>query len=293
MDIDEFWRTRAEALERFERSLQIEAKAPKRLEQAERAAREWFDREWLPRLAHYEEHLKQLALQAKHHEEYLKRRRERCEAMLAENKRCGRENCVGIFSIQETKADEVDAVIGVSLVCDRCAYEKYPSPEYACYEAADEFLDSAIQLGGTPPFPASFNAYWACELYLRELGGSYYYSPDGDEDEGEFRPSSSRHGLSTLRNNLPKPRRARLDAEQHNGRTFLEVFKQLPNGLLAFLRYREEEGLSYPERAEKPEMCVDGDGRLRIGGADVYEILVHLGQILQRFVADEFTRNLR
>ena len=77
MDIDQFWRTRAEALERFERSLQIEAKALKRLEQAERAAREWFAREWLPRLAHYEEHLKQLALQAKHHEEYLKRRRER------------------------------------------------------------------------------------------------------------------------------------------------------------------------------------------------------------------------
>ena len=291
MDIDQFWRARTQALERLERSLQSETKAFKQFEQAERVAHEWFNRELLPAFAHYEEHLKQLALQAKHHEEYLQRRRKRCEAMLAENKRCGRENCGGILSIQETRADETDVVIGVSLACDRCAYEKYPSPEYACYEAADEFLASAIQLDGTPPFPASFNAYWACELYLRELGGSYYYSPDGDEDEGEFRPSSNRHGLSTLRNSLPRPRRIRLDAEQHNDRTFLELFKQLPNGLLAFLRYREEGGLSYPERAERPKLCIDRDGRLLICGANVYETLVHLGLILQRFVGDEFRRN--
>ena len=282
MDIDQFQRIEAEALQRFVG--------------AERVAREWFDRgwfdrEWLLQLAHTDEHLKQLALQVRHHEEYLKRHRERCEAMLAESKRCGRENCRGSLSIQETKADGVDAVVGVSLVCNQCAHEKYPSPEYPRYEAADEFLDSAIKLGGTPPFPANFNAYWACELYLRELGGSYYYSPDDEEDEGEFRPPSDRHGLSTLRNKLPKPRRVRLDAEQYDGRSFLGLFKQLPNGLLAFLRYREEGRLRYPERAERPDLSVDGNGRLRIGRTDVYEVLVHLGQILQRFVGDEFRRN--
>ena len=144
MDIDQLQRIEVEALERFER--------------AERVAREWFDRGWLPQLAHYEEHLKQLALQMQHHEEYLKRRRERCEAMLAKSKHCGRERYSGVLSIQETKADGVDVVVGVSLVCNQCAYEKYPSPEFASCEAADEFLDAAIQLGGTPPFPASLNA---------------------------------------------------------------------------------------------------------------------------------------
>ena len=246
-------------------------------------------REQFAELAAADKYLKQLAFQMRRHEEYLKRRRERCEAMLVKTKRCGRENCNGILSIRETKADEVDVVIGVSLVCNQCAYEKYPSPEYASCETADEFLDASTQLGGTPPFPACFNAFWACELYLRELGGSYYYA-DG-EDEGEFRPPSSRHSLSTLKNKLPKPRQARLDTERCDGGTFQDLLKRLPNGLWRFLRYQEE-ALSYHDRVEEPQPSIAGDGRLLIDGVDVYEILVQLGKSLRKFMRDEFRRNL-
>ena len=180
-------------------------------------------------------------------------------------------------------------VVGIALVCDRCTYTKYPSPEYSVCEPADEFLEAAVQLGGTPPFPASFSAYWACELYLRELGGYYYYTEDGDGD-GEFRPATTHHGLSGLRSRLPEPRRDRLDAEQRDGSSFLELFKQLPNGLFPFLRYRGE-SLSYPEK-NQPQPHIAPDGRLHIGEADVYEILVQMGRILQKFVKDEFRRNL-
>lgn len=265
IDLDQMWR----AADAIERQLQT------------------IDRTWLSQVAAGERYLRRLALQMRRHEERLKRRRARCEAMLAESGRCGR--CPGSLSIQETKADGVDAIIGVSLVCNNCNYEKYPSPDFAVCQPADEFLDAAERLGGTPPFPASFNAYWACELYLRELGGYYYYA-DGD-DEGEFRPPTDRHGLSTLRNRLPESRRARLDAEQYGSTTFLDLFRRIPNGLWAFLRYQEE-SLSYPGTAGKPQAHLGEDGRLLINEADIYEILIQLGRILRTFMKDEFRRNL-
>ena len=259
------------------------------LERQRQAIDDALGREWLPQLAAGERYLKQLATQMQRHEERLKRRRETCERMRAENEHCGRKNCSGTLSIQETKADELDVVIGVSLVCNQCNYEKYPSPDFPVCDLADEFLEAAERLDGVPPFSASFNAYWACELYLRELGGYYYYA-DGS-DEGEFHPATEKHGLSTLRKRLPGPRCARLDAEQCGGKTFLKLFKRLPNGLLGFLRYQEEERLSYPERTDEPKPRIGEAGRLFIDEADVYEVLVQMGRILRKFLKDECRRN--
>ena len=134
----------------------------------------------------------------------------------------GTVNVSGTLIIREqTTAGGI--VVAVDLVCDRCSREKWPSPEYGSCEQADEFLEAAIQLRGVPPFPASYNAYQACELYLRELGGYYYFV--NDEDEAEFQSPSDKHGLSTLRGKLRRPRLDRLVVEQTGGTTFLEPVK--------------------------------------------------------------------
>ena len=162
-------------------------------------------------------------------------------------------------------------ILGSSLVCDKCGYEKYPSPEYASCEQADQFLDAAVKLDGTPPFPATHNAFQACELYLRELGGFYYYIDESDE--GEFQSPSNKHSLSNLRNRLLKPRRDRLDAKHFDGQNFLVLLQKLPDGLWQFLRYREPV-LVFPHVAENPEPSIGEDGRLLVNGTDVYEVLI-------------------
>lgn len=108
-----------------------------------------------------------------------RRRRKTLEDAVAKDNRCKRKRCSGALTIQDRTCRGI--VIGSSLVCNKCNYTRFESPEYArCYHA-DAFLEAAEQLKGKPPLPASYNAYQACELYLRELGGSYYYRPD-DED---------------------------------------------------------------------------------------------------------------
>ena len=138
--------------------------------------------------------------------------------MIAENGFCNRQKCKGTLVIKEPTG-QGGMILGSSLVCDKCGYEKYPSPEYASCEQADQFLNAAVKLDGTPPFPATHNAFQACELYLRELGGFYYYI-DGS-DEGEFQSPSNKHSLSNLRNRLLKPRRDRLDVKHFDGQNFL------------------------------------------------------------------------
>ena len=234
-------------------------------------------------------HIQETLAAIAHHEKSLKMRRARLEAIIADNSRCGYRKCSGTLVIREqTTAGGV--VVGVDLVCDRCSREKWPSPEYGSCEQADEFLEAAMQLRGVPPFPASYNAYQACELYLRELGGYYYFV--NDEDEAEFQSPSDKHGLSTLRGKLRRPRLDRLVVEQTGGATFLDLFKQLPNGLWPLLRYGEDESLSYPDRDGKPQPSLNADGRLCVDGVDVFETLVQMGQILKSFVLKEFRRNI-
>ena len=219
-----------------------------------------------------------------YHEERQKRRRARFEAMIAENGFCNRQKCKGTFVIKEPTG-QGGMILGSSLVCDKCGYEKYPSPEYASCEQADQFLNAAVKLDGTPPFPATHNAFQACELYLRELGGFYYYI-DGS-DEGEFQSPSNKHSLSNLRNRLLKPRRDRLDVKHFDGQNFLVLLQKLPDGLWQFLRYRELV-LVFPHVAENPEPSIGEDGRLLVNGTDVYEVLIRMGRLLKEFVLEEF-----
>ena len=192
--------------------------------------------------------------------------------------------CKGTLVIKEPTG-QGGMILGSSLVCDKCGYEKYPSPEYASCEQADQFLDAAVKLDGTPPFPATHNAFQACELYLRELGGFYYYIDESDE--GEFQSPSNKHSLSNLRNRLLKPRRDRLDAKHFDGQNFLVLLQKLPDGLWKFLRYREPV-LVFPHVAENPEPSIGEDGRLLVNGTDVYEVLIRMGRLLKKFVLEEF-----
>ena len=286
----------------FEQQQQALGQHLQAFEQQSQAIADAVDPEWLTQLAIERDkwsaelaagtkYLNEIAHRARIHEERVERERARCKSMLAASSRCGR--CRGSLSIRERRADDFDAVLGVSLVCDRCSHTKYPSPEYAVCEPADEFMNSALQLGGTPPFPASFNAYWACELYLRELGGSYYYANDDDDvggDDGEFRAATRQHGLSKNLGCLPKPRRERLRAERCGDAAFSDLLNRLPDGLFGFLRYRD--GLRRPGRTEKPELHIGEGGRLLVDGTDIYEILVQMGRTLQKFMKDEYGRNL-
>ena len=223
-----------------------------------------------------------------YHEERQKRRRATLETMIAENRFCNRKKCKGTLVIEE-RTGQGDIVLGLSLTCSKCRYEKYPSPEYASCEQADEFLDAAVKLDGQPPFPATYNAFQACELYLRELGGFYHYTDESDE--GDFQPSSDKHSLSNLRNQLPKLRRDRLDVKHTDGDNFLALLNKLPNGLWQFLRYREPV-LAFPDVAMKVEPSIGEGGRLLVNGTDVYEVLIRMGRMLREFVPEEFRRNL-
>ena len=132
------------------------------------------------------------------------RRRKKLEETIERNNHCQRKGCTGSLEIKDKTYQ--GRVTSSSLVCNKCNYERFESPEYASCYLADDFLEAAEKLEGKSALPASFNVYWACELYLRELGGSYYYKND-DDDEPDFVSPSDKHGLVRLRGRLEKSRR--------------------------------------------------------------------------------------
>lgn len=223
-----------------------------------------------------------------YHEARQLRRRAQLEAMVAENGYCNLKKCRGILTIEE-RTGRGGLVVGLSLVCGRCGYRKYPSPEYAVCEQAEQFLDAAAKLSGTPPFPAAYSAFYACELYLRELGGFYYYTDESEE--GEFEPPSDKHSLTNLRNRLPEDRRKRLDVKGSDGESFLLLLRKLPSGLWQFLRYQELV-MAFPDAAKGAEPSISDDGRLLVNGTDIYDVLMRMGRILREFTVEEFRRNL-
>ena len=144
---------------------------------------------------------------------------------------------------------KADVVYSSSLVCDNCNYMKLGSPEYARCYLAEDYLEAAERLAGTPLLSASYNAYQACELFLRELGGSYYYPSDDDgrtDDDSEFVPPSREHSLVSLRGTLEPSRRLRLDAKNVGDESFKSLLFSLPHGLWQLLRYGEDQGLKIP-----------------------------------------------
>ena len=148
-------------------------------------------------------------------------------------------------------------------------------------------------LEGKPPLPASYNAYQACELYLRELGGSYYYpDDDGLDDEPDFVPPSREHALVTLRGRLDKSRRERLDAKQVDGESFKALLFKLPEGLWPLLRYAEHQALKFPAARQIAQPSLGEGGRLFINEVDVYATLVKMARLMKECVAEEFRRNL-
>ena len=218
------------------------------------------------------------------------RRRKRFEDTLARDSHCKRKECNGKLEIKdETKGD---IVIWSSLVCNKCNYNRLDSPEYAHCYLADTYLEAAEELAGTPPLPASYSAYWACELYLRELGGSYYYRSDGDDDSSVFVSPSDRHSLTTLRGTLEKSRRDRLDTKQVDGESFKELLFKLPEGIWRLLRYGEDEALKFSGSQTTAKPSVGTDGRLFINEVDVYTVLVKMAILMKGFVGEEFRRNL-
>lgn len=221
-----------------------------------------------------------------------RRRRKKFEDTIARDNHCKRKGCKGALEIKDRT--HRDIVIGSSLVCNKCNYKRLESPEYArCYHA-DAFLEAAEKLKGKPPLPASYNAYQACELYLRELGGSYYYRTDDDDLDGEpdFVSPSSKHSLVTLRRTIEESRRDRLDAKQVDGESFKEVLFRLPEGLWPLLRYGEADSLRFSGNKQPAKPSIGKDGRLFINEVDVYEVLVLLAWVMNRFVGEEFRRNL-
>ena len=202
-----------------------------------------------------------------------RRRRKKLEDTIARDNHCKRKGCTGALEIKDRT--HRDIVIGSSLVCDKCNYERSSSPEYAfCYHA-DAFLEAAQVLEGKPPLPASYNAYQACELYLRELGGSYYYPTDdeGLDDEPDFVPPSREHALVTLRGRLEQSRRERLDTKQVDGESFKELLFKLPEGLWPLLRYGEDQALKFSGSQQTAKPSLGEDGRLFINEVDVYATL--------------------
>ena len=186
-------------------------------------------------------------------------------------------------------------VIWSSVVCDKCNCNRLDSPEYAHCYLADTYLEAAERLAGTPPLAASYSVYWACELYLRELGGCYYYRTDGDDDDDDpvFVSPSDKHSLITLRGTLEKSRRDRLDAKQVDGESFKELLFKLPEGMWRLLRYGEDEALKF-SGSQKAAKAVEGkNGRLYIGEVDVYAVLLKMALLMRKFVGEEFRRNLK
>jgi hypothetical protein len=219
-----------------------------------------------------------------------KRRRKRFEDALTRDSRCKRKGCNGRLEIKDETSG--DMVVWSSLVCTICNYNKLDSPEYAHCYLADSYLEAAKKLAGTPPLPASFSAYWACELYLRELGGSYYYRSDGDDDSSVFVSPSNQHSLLALRGTLEKSRRDRLDIRQVDRETFKELLFKLPEGIWRLLRYGEDGALRFSGEPKATTPSVDAEGRLFINGVDVYAVLVEMGTLMKGFVGEEFRRNL-
>ena len=218
------------------------------------------------------------------------RRRKRFEAIIAKDNRCKRKGCKGRLEIRDNMHGDI--VISSSLVCNDCNYERFDSPEYARCVHADAFLEAAEKLEGRPPLPASYNAYQACELYLRELGGVYHYLIGGDDDESDFVSPTREHALVTLRGRLEKSRRERLDAKQVDGESFKEMLFELPQGLWPLLRYGEEQSLKFSGGQPTAEPSIGKDGRLYVNEVDVYAGLVRIGGMLKEFVGEEFRRNL-
>ena len=218
-----------------------------------------------------------------------RRRRKTLEATIAKDSHCKRKGCKGTLEIADKT--QRDIVIGSSLVCNECNYRRFESPEYACCYHADTFLEAAENLKGMPPLPACYNAYQACELYLRELGGSYYYRTD-DDDEPDFVSPSRRHSLVTLRGTLEESRRDRLDAKQVDDESFKELLFKLPEGLWPLLRYAEADSLKFSGDKQPANAEMGKGGRLFINEVDVYEVLVKMARVMKRFVGEEFRRNL-
>ena len=216
----------------------------------------------------------------------------RLEETIARDNHCKRRGCKGALEIR----DDIyrGFLTGSSLVCNKCNYNRFDSPEYASCYHADAFLEAAEKLNGKPPFPASYNAYQACELYLRELGGSYYYRPDDDEldDQPDFVSPSRRHSLVTLRGTMEESRRDRLDAKQFDGESFKELLFRLPDGLWPLLRYGEVDSLKFSGNRQPASASISKDGRLFINEVDVYEVLVQMARVMKEFVREEFRRNL-
>ena len=221
-----------------------------------------------------------------------RRRRKKLEDTIAKDSHCKRKGCKGTLEIEDKT--HRDIVIGSSLVCNKCNYRRFESPEYACCYHADAFLEAAEELKGKPPLPACYNAYQACELYLRELGGSYYYRTDDDDLDGEpdFVSPSNKHSLVTLRGTMEESRRGRLDAKQVDGESFKELLFKLPEGLWPLLRYEEADSLKFSGNKQPAKPSIGKGGRLFINKVDVYEVLVQMAWVTKRFVGEEFRRNL-
>ena len=221
-----------------------------------------------------------------------RRRRKKLEATIATDNHCTRKGCKGALEIKDESYRDI--VIGSSLICNKCNYKRFESPEYARCYIADSFLEAAEELKGKPQCPASYNAYLACELYLRELGGSYYYRTDDHDLDGEpdFVSPSSKHSLVTLRGTVEKSRRDRLDAKRVDGENFKELLFKLPEGLWPLLRYGEADSLKFSGNKQPAEPSIGEDGRLFINEVDVYEVLVQMARVMKRFVGEEFRRNL-
>lgn len=236
--------------------------------------------------------LSRFALDMEIHERSMRRarrRRKTLEATIAKDSHCKRKGCKGTLEIEDKT--HRDIVIASSLVCNKCNYRRFESPEYACCYHADTFLEAAEKLSGMPPLPACYNAYQACELYLRELGGSYYYRTD-DDDERDFVTPSRGHGLVTLRRALEESRRRRLDAKQVDDESFKELLFKLPEGLWPLLRYAETDSLKFSGDKQPANAEIGKGGRLFISEVDVYDVLVKMAKVMKRFVGEEFRRNL-
>ena len=225
--------------------------------------------------------------------ERARRRRKKFEDTIAKDNHCKRKGCKGALEIKDRTYGDI--VIGSSLVCNKCNYERFESPEYARSFHADAFLEAAEGLKGKPPLPASYNAYQACELYLRELGGSYYYYRTDDDDldrEPDFVSPSSKHSLVTLRGTIEKSRRERLDAKQVDDESFKELLFKLPEGLWPLLRYGEVQALKFSGSQQAANPSLSEDGRLSINEVDVYATLVQMARVMKSFVGEVFRRNL-
>ena len=131
-------------------------------------------------------------------------------------------------------------------------------------------------------------------MYLRELGGSYYYRTDDDDLDGEpdFVPPSSKHGLVTLRARMEQSRRERLDAKEVDGESFKELLCKLPEGLWPLLRYGEPDSLKFSGNKQRAKPSTGKDGKLFINEVNVYEVLLQMARVMKRFVGEEYRRNL-